>query len=177
MLPLTGLTAACGNRLERKPEAEPVPCRVPVRPRSPLVPPGAMKVATVTGAPKLTPWLTDLRAMRAEGVHQNAYTEWSGPTATNAPWLPEAMSVPPLGPNVAPLSVERYRKMPLPAPKLRLIRYTLPLPAPAKLSTVIHSLSSLDPPGVPLTGAIQVAPLSSERNTWMVSTLKPRVAK
>src|SRR5262245_23574001 len=176
MFPLTGLTAACGNLLLRKPDGVVVPCRMPVSPRSPFVPP-VRPEATVTGGPKVTPWSTDLRAMIAAGVHQNAYTEWSGPTATNAPWLPEVMSVPPLGPKVAPLSVERYKKMPLPAPKLRLIKYTLPLPAPAKLSTAIHSLSSPAPPGVPLTGAIQVAPSSSERNTWMVSALKPRVAK
>ena len=67
--------------------------------------------------------------------------------------------------------------MPLPAPKLRETRYTLPLPTPTKLSTVIHSLSSLAPPGVPLIGASHVAPLSVERKTWIVPTLNPSVAK
>jgi hypothetical protein len=39
-------------------------------------------------------------------------------------------------------------------------------------------LSSLLPPGVALTGAIQLAPLSSERNIWMVpALLKPRVLR
>jgi hypothetical protein len=44
--------------------------------------------------------------------------------------------------------------------------YTLPRPGPAKLSTVIHGLSSVVPGGMALTGAFHVAPPVSDRKTW-----------
>ena len=62
MLPLTGLTAACGNVLLRKPKVPP-PLSVPVRPRSPLVAVDRLETI-VTGAPNVTPWSVDLRTFK-----------------------------------------------------------------------------------------------------------------
>ena len=63
-------------------------------------------------------------------------------------------------------------------PKRRETRYTFPWPAPEELSTVIHSLSSSLPPGVPLDGALQVMPPSSLWKTWiLLKSVNPSVEK
>src|SRR5215471_9428013 len=85
MLPLTGLTAACGNVLLRKP----APSLVAVRPRSPLTP-VAFKFATVVAAPKLLPWLVDVASWMDAAVplppcSQKIWMWWSVPTTTLLP--------------------------------------------------------------------------------------------
>ena len=110
MLPLTGLTATCGNLLVRKDAGTP-PLGVPVRPRSPFAPPLSVKVTTVMGEPNVRPWSVDFAALMAaasKSYHQT-WMEWSGLTVTNAPCMLETISVPPLGANVAPPSVDRKK--------------------------------------------------------------------
>src|SRR6188508_1939412 len=102
MWPLTGLMATWGYELLRKPETDIVPCRTPVRPRSPLPPGAESPLTTGTDEPKDTPKLVDLRIWMAVPASQKTYTEWSGPIATKAPLLPETIGRPPLGLNVAP---------------------------------------------------------------------------
>src|SRR6266700_2497992 len=105
MLPLTGFTAGCGNLLLRNPEVPP-PLTVPVRPRSPLAPPEATNVTTVTAEPNVTPWSVDLRALMLAPSNHHACSEWSGLTVTNAPCIPVTINVPPLGAQVPPPSVD-----------------------------------------------------------------------
>src|SRR5947207_14820286 len=101
--------AAEGKALERKP-----------KPKSAHGKPVLFSVATVTALPNVTPWSSDRRILIAYDVlrwsSHMTYTEWSLPTTTCAPRAPsvqlaEASTIwtPPVGPHVAPWSVERVR--------------------------------------------------------------------
>src|SRR5262245_36407943 len=84
MLPFTGLTAACGKELVRKPAPS-----LLVRPRSPFTP-VVTKFATVVAEANDLPWLVDFRSwIDAEvpepPLSQNTYTAWSVPTTTLVP--------------------------------------------------------------------------------------------
>src|SRR5947209_5292360 len=84
------------------------------------------------------------------------------------PVPPLAINVPPEGPQLRPAWVERVNKTRSLWPISVNASYTFPRPAPGKLSTVLHGLSMRSnglTPGAALTGRLNVAPPSYERNT------------
>src|SRR6187401_2988155 len=99
------LVTTYGNEFVLKP---------PPRPRSPCAP-VPVRVAAVVMGPKETPWFVDFTNRMTAGfrlIHQNTYTAWSDPTATNGPSPPPLSIRPGPVPNVAPPSVDRLKNTP-----------------------------------------------------------------